>query len=114
MYIRVSKSGSRKYVYLLEAYRDEKGKPKQRFLASLGRLEDLGVLKSVHSGLSRILGVDSTEADNADLSLILLAPLVMFGCFLSFGSSWGSIACEGFCELKPGTKLILKLCCASW
>jgi len=40
-YIRVSTSGGRKYLRLVEAYRDEHGRVRQRHIAQLGRLDEL-------------------------------------------------------------------------
>lgn len=57
MFIKVTKSGPRRYVQVVEAYRDDAGRPKQRTVATLGRLDQMGdSLKSMHDGLSRILG----------------------------------------------------------
>ncbi|MBV6274328.1 IS1634 family transposase, partial [Alcaligenaceae bacterium CGII-47] len=59
MFVKVTKSGPRQYVQLVEAYRDEAGRPKQRTVATLGRLDKTGEpLRAVHDGLSRILGLD--------------------------------------------------------
>ncbi|MER1939583.1 IS1634 family transposase [Castellaniella sp. FW104-16D08] len=60
MFVKVTKSGPRRYVQLVEAYRDEAGRPKQRTVATLGRLDQLSgePLKSVHDGLGRILGLE--------------------------------------------------------
>jgi len=41
MYIRVSNSGGRKYLRLVESYRDENGRVRQRHIAQLGRLDEL-------------------------------------------------------------------------
>ena len=43
MFIRVTKSPTAKFtkVYLVEGYRDENGKSKQRIIKSYGNLEDL-------------------------------------------------------------------------
>ena len=63
MFFKVTKSGPRSYVQLVEAFRDEAGRPKQRTVATLGRLDAMGEsVKSMHEGLSRILGLDSAEA----------------------------------------------------
>lgn len=44
-------------VLLVEAYRDDAGRPKQRTVATLGRLDQLGTeLESVVSGLLRVTG----------------------------------------------------------
>jgi transposase len=57
MFIKVTTSGSRRYVQLVEAYRDDNGRPKQRTVATLGRLDQLNTeLESVISGLLRVTG----------------------------------------------------------
>jgi len=57
MFIKVTSSGSRRYVQLVEAYRDDDGRPKQRTVATLGRLDQLGSeLESVITGLLRLTG----------------------------------------------------------
>lgn len=58
MFIKLTRSGSRKYVQLVEAYRDEHGAAKQRTVATLGRLDQLNSgLESVITGLLRITGM---------------------------------------------------------
>ena len=39
MYTRITKSGSRRYLQLVEGYRDEQGRVKQRVVANLGRID---------------------------------------------------------------------------
>jgi hypothetical protein len=58
MYTRVSRSGGRTYLQLVEAYRDEAGKPRQRVVANLGRLDQLtpARLDPLINGLERALG----------------------------------------------------------
>ena len=41
MFIRVSRSGGHEYLRLVEAYRDENGKARQRQVAQLGRVDQL-------------------------------------------------------------------------
>ena len=41
MFVKVTKSGTRKYVQLVESYRAEDGSPKQRTVATLGRLDKM-------------------------------------------------------------------------
>ena len=63
MFFKVTKSGPRSYVQLVEAFRDEAGRPKQRTLATPGRLDAMGEsVKSMHEGLSRNVWIDSAEA----------------------------------------------------
>ena len=57
MFIKLTRSGPNQYVQLVEAFRDDTGRPKQRTVATLGRLDQLGgELKSVISGLQRVTG----------------------------------------------------------
>jgi len=61
MFIKLTKSGPRQYLQLVEAFRDDSGRPKQRTVATLGRLDQLGdSLQSMRDGLNRILGSDPT------------------------------------------------------
>ena len=57
MYVKVTRSGPRRYVQLVESYRDEEGKVKQRTIATLGRLDQMdGSLDSVIGGLMKVTG----------------------------------------------------------
>ena len=57
MFIKITKSGSRRYVQLVEALRNEDGQPRQRTIATLGRLDRLDSgLESVINGLLRATG----------------------------------------------------------
>ena len=40
MYIKITRSGGKRYVQLAESYRNAEGKPRQRVVANLGRLDD--------------------------------------------------------------------------
>lgn len=57
MLIKLTRRGLNEYVQLVEAYRDDIGRPKQRTVASLGRLDQINTkLNSVISGLLRVTG----------------------------------------------------------
>ena len=57
MFIKLTRRGPNEYVQLVEAYRDDAGRPKQRTVASLGRLDQINTeLNSVISGLLRVTG----------------------------------------------------------
>ena len=80
MFVKVTSSGSRRYLQLVEAYRDEHGKPKQRTVATLGRLDQLdGQLDQVIAGLARATG--KPIAVNAP-------PAIVFECARAFGDVW--------------------------
>jgi transposase len=81
MFIKVTTSGPRRYVQLVEAYRDDEGRPKQRTVATLGRLDQLNTeLESVISGLLRVTGKSLPEAPPA--------PSVTFESARAYGDVW--------------------------
>lgn len=81
MFIKITRSGSRRYVQLVQAYRDESGAPKQRTVATLGRLDQLSTeLESVISGLMRVTGKTMPE--------VAAAPDVAFESARDFGDVW--------------------------
>ena len=81
MFIKVAHSGPRRYVQLVEAYRDAEGRPRQRTVATLGRLTQLGCeLESVISGLMRVTGKARPELPPA--------PVVTFEPARDFGDVW--------------------------
>ena len=84
MFIKVTRSGPRRYVQLVQAYRDEAGAPKQRTVATLGRLDHLSTeLESVISGLLRITGKAMPEVTPAPTT-----PAVAFESARDFGDVW--------------------------
>ena len=57
MYVKITNSGARRYVQLVESFRDDSGKVKKRTVATLGRLDQLGgELDSVINGLLKVAG----------------------------------------------------------
>ncbi len=81
MFIKVTKSGPRRYVQLVEAYRDDDGRPKQRTVATLGRLDQLNCeLESVISGLLRVTGKSLPEVPPT--------PALTFESARDYGDVW--------------------------
>ena len=81
MFIKLTRRGPNQYVQLVEAYRDAAGRPKQRTVASLGRLDQINTdLNSVISGLLRVTG-QSPVAQPLD-------PTVSFEAARDFGDVW--------------------------
>lgn len=81
MFIKVTHSGARRYVQLVEAYRDDEGRPKQRTVATLGRLDQLNSeLESVITGLMRVTGKSLPEPPPV--------PVVTFESARDFGDVW--------------------------
>jgi hypothetical protein len=73
MYTRISVSGGRRYLQLVEGHRDELGKVRIKVVANLGRLDKLspGQLDPLINGLNRAVGrLENTASDVAyDASL---------------------------------------------
>ena len=81
MFIKLTRRGSNEYVQLVEAYRDDAGHPKQRTVASLGRLDQINTeLNSVISGLMRVTGQSPVAPP--------VAPTVSFEAARDFGDVW--------------------------
>ena len=57
MFIKLTRSGPRRYVQIAESYRDDDGRVKQRTIASLGRVELIERnIDSIVRGLHRVSG----------------------------------------------------------
>jgi transposase len=96
VFIKLTRRGPNEYVQLVEAYRDDAGRPKQRTVASLGRLDQINTdLNAVISGLLRVTG----QAPVAPL----IAPRVSFEAARDFGDVWALTElwnCLGFDRLR--------------
>ncbi|MCC5888892.1 MAG: IS1634 family transposase [Gammaproteobacteria bacterium] len=68
MFVKVTTSGPRRYVKLVEAYRDGAGKPRQRVVATLGRLETIeaGEANALLNGLLRVSGRPTLDEGTGD------------------------------------------------
>jgi hypothetical protein len=58
MFIKVTQSGQRRYAQLVESFRNEDGKPRQRTVCTLGRLEDGGEVDALIASLQRARGIE--------------------------------------------------------
>ena len=66
MFVKVTASGPRRYVQLVESYRDDAGRVKKRTVATLGRMDQLaGELDSVIDGLLKVAGREPIAANAA-------------------------------------------------
>jgi len=78
MFVKITASGSRRYVQLVESYRDKAGSVKKRTVATLGRVDQLsGDLDSVINGLLKVSGREPMST-----------PEVTFESARSFGDVW--------------------------
>ena len=60
MFVRINESGGRRYLQVVESYRNEAGKPRHRVIANLGRIDGMedGRLDALIRGLCRAAGRD--------------------------------------------------------
>ena len=80
MFIKLTRSGDRTYAQLVEAFRDEHGKTRQRLLATLGRVDEAGgQVEAILAKLLRARGRSESEA---------AAPQVRFESALALGDVW--------------------------
>lgn len=97
MFIKVTRRGPNRYVQLVEAYRDPAGKPKQRTLATLGRLDQLNTeLNSVISGLQRVTGqVPNATAAPASPPALSFDAARDFGDVYTLTELWNILGFDG-------------------
>ncbi len=80
MFIKLTRSGGHNYVQLVESYRNEEGKPRQRSVATLGRVDETdGAVDSLLNGLLRAKGVPASVA---------APPQIAFESALALGDVW--------------------------
>lgn len=70
MFIKVTQSGNRRYAQLVESFRNEDGKPRQRTVCTLGRLEAGGEVDTLIASLQRARGITPAASAFADLRFI--------------------------------------------
>lgn len=96
MFLKITRSGPRQYLQLVEAFRDDAGKAKHRTLVTLGRLDQLTEsLDSVISGLLKVTGrPDFLNAPSPDVEFESARAL---GNVWALNELWDSL---GFGELR--------------
>ena len=62
MLVKVTQSGTRRYAQLFETFRNEEGKPRQRTICTLGRLEAGGDVNTLIASLQRAQGQPAAAA----------------------------------------------------
>jgi hypothetical protein len=84
MYIKITKSGPRRYVQLVDSFRDGDGRARQRTVANFGRLEQMtNNVESIVKGLLKATGNSVPEA-----GVLPPAPHVSFDSARSLGDVW--------------------------
>ena len=81
MYVKVTSSGPRRYVQLVEAFRDDSGRTRQRLVATLGRLEavEAGGTDALLNGLLRVSGKPTLDEGTGETE---------FASARSVGDTW--------------------------
>jgi transposase len=80
MFIKLTRSGGHGYLQLVESFRNDEGKPRQRTVATLGRLDETGGgVDSLLNGLLRAKGLPASTA---------APPQVAFESALALGDVW--------------------------
>ena len=81
MYVKVTSSGPRRYVQLVEAFRDDSGRTRQRLVATLGRLEavEAGETNALLNGLLRVSGKPTLDEGTGETE---------FAAARSVGDTW--------------------------
>ena len=84
MYVKVTTSGPRRYVQIIESFRDDDGRVKKRTVATLGRADQLsGELDSVIDGLLKVAG-----REPAKLVPAISASSLTFESARALGNVW--------------------------
>ena len=80
MFIKLTRSGGRSYAQLVESFRDEQGRPRQRTLTTLGRTDEVGgQVDALLQGLARVKG---------RLAGLVSPPQVQIDSALALGDVW--------------------------
>ena len=80
MFIKLTRSGALTYAQLVESFRDEHGKPRQRTVATLGRIDEQdGQVDALLNGLLRAKGRPAAFSDR---------PQQRFESALPLGDVW--------------------------
>ena len=88
MFVKITASGPRRYVQLVESYRDDQGRVKKRTVATLGRMDQLaGELDSVIDGLLKVAGREPMAA-KASAPPVLAASSLSFESARALGNVW--------------------------
>ncbi|HNU12760.1 MAG TPA: IS1634 family transposase [Rubrivivax sp.] len=90
MFTRITRSEGRAYLQLVESFRNEDGKPRQRVVANLGRLDKLTdeSLDPLISGLQRALGRDTRKPE------VTFDSARAFGDLFALHELWNSLGLD--------------------
>jgi len=94
MFVKVTASGPRRYVQLVESFRDDAGRVKKRTVATLGRVDQLdGELDSVIDGLMKVAGRKPAVVDEP--ASITFEPARALGNTWALTELWNELGFSG-------------------
>ena len=96
MFIKVTLSGNRRYAQLVESFRNEEGKPRQRTVCTLGRLEAGGEVDTLIASLQRARGLATSSTSASPLDGLRFTDSRHFGDIWALSELWCSL---GFDDL---------------
>jgi hypothetical protein len=79
MFTRITESGGRRYLQIVESFRNDAGKPRLRVVANLGRVDGMkeGQLDALIRGLSRAAGRVEPEKTESPIQNSLKEVIVL-------------------------------------
>ena len=95
MFIKVTNSGGRRYAQLVESYRNEAGQPRQRTLATLGRLEPGGDVDRLIDALGRAQGRDNAVGGSTRITGLRFLEARAAGDVWALWQLWSALDLEG-------------------
>jgi len=102
MHVKITSSGPRQYVQLVESYRDDGGQVKKRTVANLGRLDQIsGDLDAVILGLMKVSGKTPSSLDT---SKVTFAPAKAFGDLWVLTELWNTLGFDGLRKVFRTTR----------
>jgi transposase len=89
MFLKPTRSGGHTYLQLVESYRNESGQPRQRTVATLGRLDEVGGgVDSLLAGLLRHKGLPASSASAVPPPQLEFEPALSFGDVCALDQIW--------------------------
>ena len=105
MFIKVTTSGGRRYAQLVESFRNDSGQPRQRTLATLGRLEPGGDVDRLIQALHRAQGrEDAAPGASAAIKGLQFLESRSTGDVWALWQLWQSLDLEGLALAWSGSK----------
>jgi Transposase DDE domain len=105
VFIKVTTSGGRRYAQLVESFRNESGQPRQRTLATLGRLEPDGDVDRLIQALHRAQGrEDAAPGASAAIKGLQFLESRSTGDVWALWQLWQSLDLEGLALAWSGSK----------